>query len=243
QEIYDDIQWGYEGYTHAERIDLANAALDAVTGVSDTPDTIPTPWVRTYDNGTDPAFDLEFDLYVATWTEHTTVGELIVEDLAEMGIKANIQPTNVTTLVSMVYRQKSDATMGDWDLHVWGRPWAPEFDYAGDQWQQYESSNPLRLSKRGYIMGWTGAEAEAYDDVVAALKAREEGNATRNAEILEAMQMWADDLPAIPLYNSINPGVHRTDMYSGWIEDNGMLAFGAVTAMTAIYNIMNLEPI
>ncbi|MFC1978545.1 hypothetical protein ACFLVP_00985, partial [Chloroflexota bacterium] len=241
QEIYDDIQWGYEGLTHAARIDLANAALDALPEVSTIDDGV--AGIRTYDNGVDPAYTLAFDLYAATWTEHTTVAELLAEDLLEMGIDATVIPTNVTSMVSLVYRQTSDATMGNWDLHVWGRPFPPDFDYVASQWSQFESDDPLRLSKRGYIMGWEGTAAEAYSAKATSLMSKEEGTAARNAEILEAMEIWAGDLPAIPLYNSITPGVYRTDMYSGWIEDNGMLCYGAITAMTAIYNFMNLEPI
>jgi ABC-type transport system substrate-binding protein len=246
QAIIDDIDWEHAGKTHAKRIEDANLALDAIDGMSAIGAN--TAGVRTWDPtptavDSGDEFDMTFKLEVATWDEHNTIGELIDDDFAEMGIIMELIPTNVSTLVGKVFRQKSSASAAGWDTIVWGRPMPVEYDYIATQWSQYEETDPLRLSKRGWIMGWTGTNADLYTSKSDELKAIAEGDSARDVLIADTMKIFAADLPAIPLYNSINPGVYRTDKYTGWIEDNGMLANGAVTAMTAIYNILQLETV
>jgi len=232
------LKWQYEDMTQEERVDAANAALDAITGMSQTPDPIPEGWVRTY-NG-DP---VEFTYEIPTMTAHTTSAELIAQDLASIGIKANVSALGVGTFIGKTFRQKSSETAANWDMFTWDRTFNVEFDDFARYWSQYAEDDPSRFGNRGWISGWSGSAAESFDTKADQLRALPVGDTTRNSLIEEAMVVWAQEIPAIPIYHNIDPGFHRTDKFTGWQYDQGVFAFGSCLPMISILNTMNLEPI
>lgn len=238
-DVIAGIEWPYAGNTQAERIALANDALDDITGMSLTPAAVAgvvPAFVREFND--DPlVFDFSF---ASNWTEHATVAELVKADLADMGIATTMDPLHVSTLVGMTFRQSSPDTLANWQIYIWGRPFPPEYDYVAGQWGYYDT---IQYSKRSSIMGWDDAQAVIIGQKFNELQALPEGDAVRDALIAETQELWAAELPAIPLYNSINPGVYRTDRFTGWITDNGFLSYGSVTAMSSVYNALALEPI
>jgi ABC-type transport system substrate-binding protein len=226
------VLWPYADNTHAERIDMANDALDAIDGISDfVADTI-----RTHD-GT----PMEYQVLTTTSPQHTSIFELLESDLLEMGIKLHHDPQEAKALVGTVFRQKS-ATAGetadDWDSAVWGRPFGPLYDYVADQWGEHD---PPTWSKRGTIMGWEPAN-DVWDEF-AELQTYPVGDPTRVALIQSSQVLWAAEEPSIALFHSVTPHAYRTDRFTGFIEDAGLQVNGAMGAMGATYTLLNLVPI
>jgi ABC-type transport system substrate-binding protein len=238
QAVIDDVKWPGQDLTQTERIAAANDMLDAIDGISDKPATLPDPWVRTY-NGTPLAFNLEA---ATSFANQLSAANQVLSDLADIGIDLTIVPETSTTLVGRVYRQKSDATMADWELHVWGRAFTSDFDYLANQYQKYASDDSSRLAARSYIIGWTGTAFDTLNTKLVQIQALPEGDATRNTLIGEALGIMAEEAASIPLYSSIAPAVYRNDRYTGWVEGNGYLFYGAIQELADVRNIMNLEP-
>jgi len=242
--------WQWPGLAipdHDDRIDAANAMLDDITGMSATPPRI----VGGVDDGKMPVYTrtynaapLVFDCEAATsFANQLAAAEQVKEDLAELGIVLNMVPETSTTLVNNVYRQKSDATLADWETHVWGRAFESTFDYLANQYQLYESGESGSLTARSYILGLEGATYEALGADLITLQGLPEGDATRDALIESSIITMAEELYAIPLYSSIAPAVYRTDRFTGWTQGNGYLFYGAIQALADARNIMKLTPI
>jgi ABC-type transport system substrate-binding protein len=247
-DIADGMEWPYlvnptteEPYTQQERIDLANAALDAIPLMSATPDPIPAGWVRTYD-GT----PLSFDIWSGDWQEHINVAQLAAEQLEDVGISLNHTTMTTKALVGATFRQTSVDTLDDWDTYIWGRAFSPEYDYFADQWGHHadaDGGEGFAFTKRSCVYGWYSDEAKDIGDDLNELQTYLEGNATRDALIESTQLAWRDELPAIPIYCNINAGVYRSDRFSGWTTDKSYIAYGAIPAMASVMNIQNLVPL
>ena len=237
QEIYDDVKWPGADLTQPQRITQANAALDAIPQMSTIAGGV--GGVRTYKGNL-----MEFNLIAATnFTEQLAAAEQVKTDLASIGIKLNLSGLHSTTLVGTIYRQKSDATAANWHTAVWGRAFTSDYDYFANQWTIFASDDANRFSKRSWISGWSGPASTALSAKFAQIQALPEGNATREQLIRESMVDFKNELPTIPLWSTISAGVHRTDRFTGWQEDNGFIMEGAVWCMGAHYNFLNLQPI
>ncbi|MCX6013029.1 MAG: ABC transporter substrate-binding protein, partial [Chloroflexi bacterium] len=236
---YEDIKWPGLAYTsQAARIAEANKMLDGVSGMTTIAGGDGT--YRKY-NGKLMEFKIECSTNIAS---SVTQAEQISLNLKDIGIKLNVTPTNSSTLVGKVSRQTSDATASGWQTYVFGRSYSPDYDYFAGQWQYASATDPLRFTRRSWIVGWSAfPQGEAIAKEFIQLQTMPEGDATRDALIKKTMKEFADELPAIPLDNRITPCLHRNDKYTGWVEDNGYLYHGQVMPMVAIYNIKNLKPI
>jgi len=237
-DVPESIHWAYEDNTQPERIDLANAALDAITGMSQTPDAVDgvvPAFTREY-NGT----PLAFNCMASDWTEHTTLATLAKANLVDVGIDITLEILTTTQVVDNVYRQSSDATLADWDLHIWGRAFVPEYDYFADQWGYNEIND---RTERYTIVGWSGTEAEAIGTDLNTLQTLAQDSAERDALIASTVLGWAEELPAIPLYHTLNPNVARNDRFSDWVIDASMNHYGSVENNASVLNVINVKPI
>jgi len=237
-EIYDQIKWPGLAYTtQTERIAAANAALDAITNMT----TIAggTGGIRRY-NGNLLQFDLQ---YPTNFTEQQTAAVQVRANLLAVGIDMTLSGLHSTVLVNNLYRQKSETTNMGWQTAVWGRAFTSDYDYFANQWTIFPSTDANRFSKRSWISGWSGTAATALSAKFAQIQALPEDNATRIQLVKDSMVDFKNELPTIPLWSSISAGVHRTDRFTGWQEDNGFIMEGAVWCMGANYNIMSLQPI
>ncbi len=236
-DIADGMEWPYEANTQAERIDLANAALDDV------------PLMSAYVEGETRTYDgtpMTFNIWSGDWQEHINVASLITEQLADVGISLNHVQMTTKSLVGATFRQTSTATLADWDTYVWGRAFSPEYDYFADQWGHHADSDAdpdFVFTKRSCVYGWFSTEGMAIGDDLNELQTYPEGNATRDALIESTQLAWRDEMPAIPIYNNINAGTYRTDRFSGWQTDVSYIAYGAISTMSSIYNITSLVPL
>jgi|GEM_PF-3746641 len=220
-------------YDHSLRVAAANALLDAIPDMSDAPAS--GAFVRTYKG--DP---LAFTYSHATWTEHADVATNVAADLTALGIDVTLNPMDVSALVSMTFRQKSESTLGNWDLYTWGRPFPSEYDYFANQWGYYDTN---QYSKRSFVVGWDDAAATSIGQDLNALQELPEGNSTRAGLITSTATAWSAELPLIPLYHSVNPAVRRNDRWDNWKQNNGYISHGAISATMSIQNLTSLTPI
>ncbi|MBT3362751.1 MAG: hypothetical protein HN929_03180 [Chloroflexi bacterium] len=195
-DVISGIEWPNQDKTHAQRIALANTALDTIPNMTTIADGGGT--YRKYD-GVTLAFDM---MAVSIYPDDMAAAELIKTDLAELGIDMTIVPApSPTVIVSDIFRQRNESTLDDWETCIWGRPLLPEYDDFAGEWGYYSTNE---YGKRSFIMGWDSAQAQLIGEKLNALQALPEGDSTRNALIAETQQLWADDLPAIPLYHVIS---------------------------------------
>jgi len=161
----------------------------------------------------------------------------VASDLAKLGIKMDIKALHVSTVIGITSRQTSSATVMNWQTNIWGNPYPPEYDYFANTWQYYEQPH---YGKWSSIVGWNN---QTLGNKLAQLQALPEGNATRDALIQETQGLFAAELPEIPLYMTISPGVYRMDRFTGWDPDAGYFSHGGITPMNSLHNFKSLQPV
>ncbi|MFC1906216.1 hypothetical protein ACFLWJ_01885, partial [Chloroflexota bacterium] len=145
----------------ADRIEDANALLDAVPGMSQTPaavDGVIPAFTRTWDpvgtayDGIAP-FDLEWEgLYLSSPT-YQRAAELIAAQMAKIGIKI------VPTVETGAFGPKVFSGWQVWNYEtiIFGYPSSPDFDGVVKQWGQPVFGG----NYDGSVVGWNNNPAEA----------------------------------------------------------------------------------
>jgi len=208
------VKWPYELYTQEERIDMANDLLDSIDGMSQTPDTIPDGWVRTFDG--DPLI-LEF--YYSSFSKTVALVQVVLDSLLDVGIQCNSNTMSYMTAFGEVRRHGGDPdkVMG-WDMfyayganfyNEWAQP-APAPLADGGVWQ-----SRLWASESA---GWTNETTQA--KLIA--QATEMDPEARLAIQMEIQEEFAAELPCIMLYHTTRVTTNRTDRFTGWIENTGI---------------------
>lgn len=231
--------WPYANYSHAQRIDLANAALDEIDGITPaTPDRV---------DGEVPAFQrqydgepLEFELLIIS-DSYNAIAELIVNDLEELGIKVIVEELKLGG--AFPPESKPTHPPDDWQSTITRRQLFHDYDYFARQWQLYDDDDPVSTFRYSYIAGWTGEAAEAISAKLVQLQALPMGDAMRDALIQETQALIAEELPCIPLYHPVEPHAYRTDRFTGWVVDQGLQLNGNVPSVIGPINLLSIEPL
>lgn len=270
-----DVAWpgaAYADMDHAELVAAANALLDQVDGISDMPTEPGAGWVRTYTNPvTDITVAMEYTLTLYIGPVYLRVGELVVDDLLEIGIKTNIE---VTPSIGPLWF--SGMQVWQWDLGIFGYPQAADFDELVKQW----GNQPFGANYDGGVCGLLndptrgpgteGAKPQTWETpyvsptedqlaeylalynelvalsepVTAALIATrtEFVEADRHQAALDAQVIFLNAMPTVVLYHNWHLSAYRTDRFEGWGEPEGAFYYGYIPGAVAPRTLLTLSP-
>jgi len=204
--------WKGANMTDEERIALANQWLDAIGS------TVGEDGVRVMPNGTRLEFDL---LTLGDYPTFVRSAEIIKESLEKVGIKINIVPLETGTVIDMVYYSNFD-----FDMFMMGCSYAPDPDFL---WLEFYASPPNPA--------WE-AECENYKnetlDYYLDLQRKTADMEKRREYIFKCQEILADDVPVVVLWHKTYIDAYRTDRFTGWIPEEGIMG---------ILTLINLEPI
>jgi peptide/nickel transport system substrate-binding protein len=235
-----NVTWPGVGKTDAERITAANALLDAITGMSATPaadsEGVIPAFVRTY-NGTDIVFTLK--------TQGDPIGvtnaDLIKDDLAEIGITANVEVVGTWPLIVELFFGDG---FDDWDITVFGHGATPGIqglvqEYGADPWNVWYDSSAIGWGELG-PEGDSGAAGLAAQAKLREL--RREADPTAFAALAEQAQLlFAADLPIVVLYQGKLAYAYRNDRLTGWNPTDLFDGFGSSGFLGSNPNLVSLD--
>jgi len=238
--VSDDVVWPGVGETDEDRIADANDLLDGVTGMSDIGEF--SAGVRTYDPpGVDPAFDLVFTLYTEGTPIGVTNGDIISENLAEIGITLNVEVMGTWPMVQMLFFGES---FDLWSFAVFGHGATPGIqglvqEFGADPWNVWYDSG-------GIGWGELGPEGNSGPAALAAqAKLREVRREAVPAEfatlVEEAQILFAADLPIVVLYQAKLAYAYRIDTLTGWNPYDLFDGFGSSGFLCSNPNLISLE--
>jgi len=206
-------------------IQAGSALLDEI-GWLDEDDNPSTPRRYQGDNEQIPQGTiLEFNYWASTYAERTIVIQILAESLAQCGIKANIQLWSPEEL----FKEGPDGPLGSRQFDVVQFAFLPPNEQPpcnlwlttnipGNPDVLDDNDNPL------YPMGWSGTNVSGYsnpeyDQVCKMALSLLPGQSGYMEAHLKAQEIFARDLPVIPLYMRLKLAVTRPDM-CGFIMDS-----------------------
>lgn len=147
-----------------------------------------------------------FDLLTGNSPQETKIGELMKISLAKIGITVNVQSVDIKTRDSAVKK-------GDFEFVVTNHGgWGADPDYLRDY---YGSSvtNDSGSPSSGALLGYYNREI--YDLCQEQMLQLDEEE--RKGTIFRLQELIANDVPQIPLFNTIENFVYRPAKYDGWM--------------------------
>jgi peptide/nickel transport system substrate-binding protein len=215
--VNPDTAWKGLGMTDEERYAEANAILDAA-GIID----------RDGDGTREDADgnECEADFLTASHiSAFLRTAEVVQEDCEEIGIKINLVPREIGTIIVDVYGLGEEYDP-DFDCYYMTCGYLLDPDYL---YMEY-FSDPHVMGWNGYSGGYSNSELN-----VLLLEARATGDIeARTAIVHEIQEIIADDLPALNLRNHVALTAYRMDTYDNW---------QLTEALTQPYNLLKLEPV
>lgn len=206
-----DILWpGLDYATDEARIVAANAMLDGITGMSQTPDPIPEGWVRTY-NGT----PLEFQFDHQSTAERVRTAEIIKTSLAEVGIKMNLHVMGTGAMVAMLF---FGGDFDNWEWALFGHGAAPGWDglvqeYANSSYNVWYDSSSIGWGNDGE--GGGTAAALAVQAKIREVQLETDAD-EQMALAYDAQELFAAELPVILGHQANLVYGYSTKNFTNW---------------------------
>jgi peptide/nickel transport system substrate-binding protein len=179
--------------------DAANALLDAA-GFTKDGDTRKLP------DGT----AMEYDLNVVTgWSDWVSACEIMAQNFEEIGIKATVQPYDVSTWQDRVQK-------GDFDLSIgWSSQGATPLNfYRGAM--STETVEPTGTTGTENWQRYASKDADGLLDEFAATSDAEE----QKAIVAKLAMAYATEVPAIPLFPGPQWGEFNTKRFTGFPDES-----------------------
>ena len=193
------VEWKGLGMTDEERYQFASELLDDAGIIDRDGD-----GVREDADGNEAEADMLVGAAISTFMRWA---EIIKDDLEAVGIKINLVPREIGTIIV--------------DVYGLGEPYDPDFDcylmtcgYIQDPdylYMEYFSS-PHVMGWNGYSGGYSNPEL---DDLL--ILQRTTGDMEKRREyVYQIQEIIADDLPALNVRNNVRLQAYRTDKFKNW---------------------------
>lgn len=211
-----DTAWKGLDMTDEERYAAANKILDDA-GIIDTDD----DGIRDDGAGNPCEADMLAASHIAAFLRTC---EVVQEDCEAIGIKINLVPREIGTIIVDVYGLGGEYEP-DFDCYYMTCGYILDPDYL---YMEY-FSDPHVIGWNGYSGGYSNSELNEL-----LILARTTGDIDQRTEYVHDIQeIIAEELPALNLRNHVGLTVYRTDKYENWQLGE---------TLSSIYNILQLEP-
>jgi len=188
------VVWPYANMTDEERYKLASEILDELGFIDRDGDGI-----RETPNGT----KLEFSIAVASeYPTSIRAAEIIKNDLANIGIKIEIEAYAATTLIDKVFMSI------DYEMAWMGWGLEPDPDYFYTWW--YSRSDPP-----GWLVRSTGYKNDTLDDLIE-LQRKIVDPEERREVVFKIQEILAEEIPVVMLWFKHMITAYRIDRFEGW---------------------------
>ncbi len=203
--------------------DKANELLDAAGFTRDGD-------VRKLPDGT----PMEYDLNVVTgWSDWVSACEIMAQNLAEIGIKATVQPYDVSAWQERV-------EMGDFDLSIgWSSQGATPLNF----YRGVMSNQVMRPVGERSTENWQRYVSETVNGLLDQFAATSDPDEQR--QIASEMQMaYATEAPAIPLFPGPAWGEYNSSRFTGFPnEDDPYAVLSTYEFSDRLLVMMRIEPV
>ena len=215
--VNTDTAWKGLGMTDEERYAEANAILDAAGIIDRDGD-----GVREDADGNECEADFLAASHISAFLR---TAEVFQNDCEEIGIKINLVPRDIGTIIVDVYGLGEEYDP-DFDVYYMTCGYLLDPDYL---FMEY-CSDPQTMGWNGYSGGYSNPEL---NDLLKL--ARTTGDIEQRTTIVHEIQtIIADDLPALNLRNHVALTAYRLDKYKNW-------QLGETLGYK--YNLLMLEPV
>jgi peptide/nickel transport system substrate-binding protein len=149
---------------------------------------------------------MEYDLNVVTgWSDWVSACEIMAQNLAEIGIKATVQPYDVAAWQERVQ-------LGDFDLSI---GWSSQGATALNFYRGVMSSESLQPVGEVATENWQRYVAEGADELLSAFAAT--SDEAEQKDIVNQLQaIYSENAPAIPLFPGPQWGECVTTRFTGF---------------------------
>ena len=215
--VNEDTAWAGLGMTDEERYAAANAMLDEA-GIIDTDG----DGIREDAEGNECEADFLAASHISAFLR---TAEVVQEDCEAIGIKINLVPREIGTIIVDVYGLGEEYEP-DFDCYFMTCGYILDPDYL---YMEY-FSDPHVMGWNGYSGGYSNSELNTL-----LLEARTTGDHDARVEVVhEISEIIAEDLPALNLRNHVSLTAYRTDQYKNW---------QLTESLGYTYNLLLLEPV
>jgi len=220
--------WEGTSKTDAERVAAANALLDGVTGISKKPATPPTGWVRTYNE-----IPMSYELIFRSNPTDLRTAEQIRDDMKAIGIELTLKVSESKAMMGLLFSGKKSL---DWKWVIFGHGAQPSFANLVQEF----GNDPYNAWYDAGTINWTN------DAIQAPMRAaRREMNETTRLSLVQSIQVsFSNEMPIIPIYQTVLICAYRTDRITGWnlkSEFDGMGSSGRLVSLPNLSSIKQIE--
>jgi ABC-type transport system substrate-binding protein len=256
------VVWAGADLTQSERIDAANAILDDIPGMSPIGEV--AAGVRTYDpDGSAPydgagAVNLDYTIGMSSSTTMVRGAEIIVDNLAELGIKLTISTMSSRTVSTTLNSAANWTGETAWTFMWYGHPRSPYPDQMINEF----SPEVYATNVGGPRQGWSGWEIGLVEG--STTKYERKATVTNQAAADLETDMWAakriadpddfetalyalqeefvDQMVNVTLVGTTGALAYRTDKFTDWAPVSQVTDFlGGTPPLWTHRNLLSVQ--